>query len=632
MPDSSTLPPVKQTAAALRQQSVKTSSLSFLKKNANHRLHLNHDTTRSMPTSPSLSARAPISQKPAITSVPGPSDGRSTRLQALRTPLIHFLAARPASTKLLAQHLACKHEDVLEVLQKVGKEFRLDSTKWDLIDKVFKELDVWSFDYPNQEDRELAINRARSAFDRMRLSTQEKIWDKLLPKNERGQGKILSHLNLHKGPIQKSATPKIQIQHSSNESKSQDTGDLESDQKDRLAPSDAEPMARSKSHGPIKRTKISEKEAQSKRLLSNGPKKVTSDVKPKEAHPPAKKGGAPKKSAPKSSEFVNDSDEEDGLEDAASIQIPSDTLQSNNAMKRLPKPSTLKEPAASSPKVNGIVKEVKATAPPKPSVSGKTTSIKATSSSQNKPRSDGKPLASKTGKDSKDGKKPKAPTKLTEKKSPASGATTPAFKHRSSDTSPSSTAMKKTLSRSRTTSSPHKPSPLGSSPPTNASDLDNPGRSSTSSTPSFASARKNNGTPNGVGLGINGHARNTSEHTLKRKAGDLDSDIHNHGVSLTNGITNGYTDGHVNGNTSSGKRQKISEHSPHSDSSDELLAREVALKKAQDFKKYYANYEKQYQEISQMNDPPQEKVDELMRMHRRLEELKDQITRGLVGL
>lgn len=632
VPDSSKLPPpVKQTAAGLKQQSVKTNSLAFLKKN-NHRLHPAHDTTRSMPASPSLGAQAPLTQKSTITSVPSQPNGRSQRLQALRTPLIHFLAARPASEKLLAQNLACKQDDVLEVLGKVGKKYRLDETKWDLSDKVFKELDIWSFNYPNQEDRELAKNRARSAFDRMRVSTQDNIWDKLLPKDQRGQGKILSHLNLHKGPIQRSTTPKIQIQQPSTESKKHESAGNESDQKDRLAPSDAEPAARSKSHGPVKRTKVSEKEAQSKRLLSKGPKKSPPETKPKEGHPAVKKSGTQKKSVPKSSEFVNDSDEEDGFDNAEIKQSSPPTPRSNESAKEPTKPYASIHPAVSIPKVNGTLKAAKTTEIPKPSVPTKTKNVKPFKPSSTDPQSKEKLAVPKAMKDAKPDKKSSASPKMPEKRPPASGASTPVAKIRLSDNSPSSSAMKKSLSRQRTTSSPHKPSPLGSSPPTNASDLEDAGRSSKSSTPLTTQARKSIGTPNGVGLGINGHARITSEHSLKRKAGDLDSNIHSHSSSLTNGVTNGYVNGYMNGNTGSAKRQKTSGDSPRSDSSDDLEARRIAVEKAQDFKKYYAKYEKQYQEVSQMTNAAQEKIEELMKMHRRLTELKDQITRGLVGL
>ena len=559
--------------------------------------------------------------------------------QALRQSLVHLLAARPASQKLLVRHLNCKDEDIEEVLHKIGKPFRLDQSKWDLQDKAFKELDVWDFNYPNQEDRQLAIGRAISAFDRMRLSTQEKLWDMLIPKEERGKGKILSHLNLHKGPIQPATTPKIHIQQTSNESKKEDlVHDNENDQKDRLAPN-AEPMARSRSHGPIKKTKISEKEAQSKRLLSKGPKKVAPAEKEKETHPAVKKGGpsnAKKANAPKSSEFVNESDEEDGLEDAATQHAQSLPSKKAEKSSKTPKELVSAYPPGNTTSSKGPKHAVSS----QPAVS--VTTIKKNSSKPATPihvtaTSKPKPTIKNTvnGKDVRDqesknaNRTPTIPAKVQDKipnPPTPSSASTPAPKHRLSDSSQGSTTMKKTLSRQRTTSSPHKPSPLGSSPPTNASDFDNPEQSSTSSTPLISQMSKVNATQYGLSPRINGHVRNASSHSLKRKACDLDSDMHNHGVPMTNGNLNGYT----NGKVTSGKRHKASDITPPTtDSDDEPLAR--ALKKAQSFKKYYASYEKQYREVSQIENPPQEKLDELMRMHTRLAELKEQIRKGLVG-
>ena len=592
-----------------------------------------------MPTSPSISAaRIPLTQKSIPTSVPSLPNGKNSKPQALRQSLVHLLAARPASKKLLVRHLKCKEEDVEEVLHKIGKPFRLDQSKWDLTDKAFKELDVWDFNYPNEEDRQLAIGRAISAFDRMRLSTQEKLWDMLIPKEERGKGKILSHLNLHKGPIQPATTPKIQIQQTSNDTKKEDlVHGNENDQKDRLAPN-AEPMARSRSHGPIKKTKISEKEAQSKRLLSKGPKKVAPASKEKETHPAVKKGGpgsAKRVNAPKSSEFVNESDEEDGLEDATTLHTQSLPSKKAEKSSKTPKELLSAQPTGNTSSSKGPKHAVSS----QPVVS--TTTIKKNSSKPATPSHatatpKAKPTVTNTvnGKDVRDqafrnpNTTPKIPVKVQEKKPNAptpSSASTPAPKHRLSDSSQGSTTMKKTLSRQRTTSSPHKPSPLGSSPPTNASDFDNPEQSSTSSTPLISQMSKVNAPQNGVSPRVNGHARNASLHSLKRKACDLDSDMHNHGVPMTNGSLNGYT----NGKVTSGKRHKASDITPPTtDSDDEPLAR--ALKKAQSFKKYYASYEKQYREVSQIENPPQEKLDELMRMHTRLAELKEQIRKGLL--
>ena len=593
-----------------------------------------------MPVSPSLgAARTPLTQKTPPTSVPSLPNERAVKIKALRTPLIHFLAARPASITLLVKHLGCKQDELLEVLSKVGKEFRPIPDKWTLNDKAFKELDVWNFDYPNQDDRQLAINCAISAFDRMRISTKERVWDMLLPKNERGKGKILSNLDLHKGPIKKSNTPRIQVQHPSLESNVNDnlTGH-DSDQKDRLAPSDAEPMARSQSQDQIKKKKVSEKEAQSKRLLTNGPKKVTPAPKVKEDHPAVKKGNK-KASVPKSSEFVNDSDEEDGLEDAATLQARSMTPKGHVDQPLPVKAAVSPQSIVSSPKAGSGTyakaskpassRHVESTTDGKGSNSKPVTPSQADATLKPKPAAtnhvQGKVAKSKDVKTSKtDTKSDKAtstpPVKVYKKKTLPSASSSPASRHGISDTSQGSTAMKKTISRQRTTSSPHKPSPLGSSPPTNASDLEN-GASSASSASLIPQAQNTNVKSNSVGITVNGHARNTSEHSLKRKADDLDSDIHAHGNPQTNGNLNGI------------KRYKASATSPStSERSNSPLTTNHALKRAQDFKIYHAKYQIMYREVSESTNPSQEKIDNVKRMHQRLVELKSEITMGLVGI
>lgn len=587
---------------------------------------------RSMPASPSLGAARDAPDPKAIsTSMPPtvPND-RTQKLRAIRTPLIHFLAARPASTKLLITHLGCKEDEIIELLQKVGKKHRLIPDKWTLTDKAFKELDVWNFDYPNQDDRQLAIDCAISAFDRMRLSTQEKYWDMLLPKQERGKGKILSNLDLHKGPIQQSSTPRIQVQYPSSEpNKKESANGHESDQKDRLAPSDAEPKARSKSHNQIKKTKASEKEAQSKRLLCKGPKKPTPTPKATEVHPAVKKGGGGKKgNAPKSSEFVNESDEEDGLEDAAvSYNQPTTPKQSSvpaeTSNVAAPTPSTTTTPKS----VGTSAKTSKSTlsAPPVESkLLVREKGSKSSTASNSQLSSNSKPVvanrASGNGAKSEERRSENIPSTLSssvqDKKGATSTPSSPAPRHRTSEASQGSMTMKKTHSRQRTISSPHKPSPLGSSPPTNASDLENSVRSSSSSASMLSQSQKNNATPNGLGLTVNGQGRKTSEHYLKRKADEVDSDIHAHGSPL------------INGNATSSKRYKTSHVSPPtSESSISPPATSHTLVRAQDFKAYYAKYEIMYREVSESDDPPQEKIENVKKMHQRLTELKDELSR-----
>ena len=586
-------PPVQQRSTA------KPTALAHLKKRNQQNL-LNNATTRSMPTSPALGAvRSPLPGATVPTSAPVVHNARTQKLQALRTPLIHLLAVRPVSEKFLAQKIACSQEECREVLEKVGKPARLDTSKWDLSDRSFKELDVWKFNYPCQEDRQEAIDKAVSAFDRLRLSREDWLWQMLYPKEERGQGKCLSNLNLHQGPIQRSTTPRISVQATDDAGNGGHTTGNDSDGKrDRLAPSDAEPMARSKSQDQVKKKKISEKELQAKRLLSKNPKKPAptpaSKPKPKskeakEVTPGSRKTGkkvaAATSSTFKSTEFVHDSDEDEVMEDASTLQAKSEPKVNEKPLKPSPKPISSRKP--------DFLKDIK--------IQKKTTA---------------------------------PPAKDPENRPPTSSSSGSGSKHRFSDSSQSSAPMTKSLSRQRTTSSPHKPSPLGSSPPTNASDLDNGGgsmhASSTSSTPLISQVHNRNVTPSSAAAPARpcpGTPRNTSEHSLKRKHDDVDSEIHSHNVPPSNGLTNGLTNGYAH----HPKRPKTSPISPptseSSNSSNSPPEHDEILTKAQRFKTLYAHYEKLYREVSNWPNAPKEKVESVMKMHERLVSLKGEFAK-----
>ena len=549
-----------------------------------------------MPSSPAITAsRSSAAPSVAITSVPIIRDEKTQKLQALRTPLLHLLAVRQVSVKFLAQKICCSQEDCREVLQKVGRESLLDPSKWDLSDKSFKELDVWKFPYPTEVDRQFAIDRAVSAFDRMRVSREENFWQMLLPKSERGKGKILSKLNLHSGPIQKSGTPRIHFQPTNDSNQGQETGQ-DSDRKDRLAPSDAEPMVRSKSHDQITKKKVSEKEAQSKRLLSKNPKKAAQVSKPRETSSVVKKGAkkaaAASSSVPKSTEFVRDSDEGEEMLDVAPQSKP-----------------VLSKPAPSKLPVNEVKKAPKssATKPPGNSIKPKVPEVKG----------------------GRIQKRANAPlSKAVGNKPLPSSSSNSGSRNRFSDASQGSIPMTKSLSRQRTTSSPHKPSPLGSSPPTNASDFDNDGHShqgsSTSSTPLVSQSRK---TINTATVPLTANARpapqavQNTDNLLKRKANDIDSDIHSHNAPSTNS------------QTSSTKRQKSSTVSPptseSSNSTSGVVIGNSTIVAAQKFKTYHAKYQELHEELTGSLDPSNEQVDSLFRMRDRLVVMKDEIAKGM---
>ncbi|KAG8533792.1 uncharacterized protein KY384_001533 [Bacidia gigantensis] len=616
VPDSSNLPPAKkQTVASLRQGHSKGGSLSFLKKNK-------ESITRSMPSSPAIGPfRPPVSSNPIPKSTIPLSTGRAPRAQAIRKSLIHLLASCSHTTKKLAQQLCCKEEDILLGLSKVGKGIGED--QWDLKDSIFKELDVWKFPYTSNEERESAIDRAVSAFDRMRLSSQDILFQKLLAKEERGKGKSLSRLNhLNKGPIQHSSTPRIHVHNSDEPGKRSSEG--EEDRKSRPPTQGKEPSGRSKSHEATKKTKASEKEAQSKRLLSKGPKKIAPLEKDKEGHPAGKKG-VKKVNTPLSSEFVHDSDEEDGLEESIVMQSEapnSDGLEVKpEEDRRSHAKSKLKRPVPSRSDTTIKLEEAGNTQTKKSSrastsgPSNGTTKPKpreavSERSSPNKSAVDQHRIAQMTAQ--------KAPTKKPE----VSKRSAPTSKPKPSDDSQGSAPLEAKVSRSRNTSSPHKPSPLASSPPANASDMDENGESSASSTPlmdmkdrdSQDKAEKSSA------------AFNAPERVVKRKISQLE--ISSQGRN--SGLLNGHSADLPNGRVKPSKRPRTSELTPPSSNSPSpppaISSRASVLTKAQDFKdRYYPKYTKLYHQLETADSPDPDKVAELWKMHDRLAAIKVEI-------
>ncbi|KAK5256492.1 hypothetical protein LTR16_003148, partial [Cryomyces antarcticus] len=280
----------------------KSNKLQPFKKNTSV---FSNNITQSLPTSPSLGA----SSRSGLPPTSAPSKTLTPKSQALRIPLVHLLAVKPASEIFLADKLRAKREDVRPVLQKIAKKAPSES-QWQLADKAYKELDLWKFPYP-PEYREAAIDNAVRAYDRLRLSREDKLWQLLLPKEERGKGKVLSRLNLQTGSFNRVAAPRVHLDSST-------TGQTSKEKtSEALA---APPMERTKSNDAIKTKKVSEREAMSKKLFAKDPikamikkKPVKEAAKPKESEvKPAKKTqGRKAEVKAKSAEFVHDSDEDE---------------------------------------------------------------------------------------------------------------------------------------------------------------------------------------------------------------------------------------------------------------------------------------------------------------------------------
>ena len=368
--------------------------------------------TSSQVSSPSLSATATPRLGPAPTSAPVSQD--EVKLQAMKTPVIHLLAIRPSKSEIIVEKTHVPREDLDAILQKVGKQVE---GKWQLTDRSYRDLDVWNFQYPSQEDRQTAIDNAVKAFDRMRLGKEEKLWQILLPKEDRGKGIALSKLHLGGGQVNRGLTPHYQPSPIPHVDAASDSRVASGANTPRLCPSSTPQPNGSK--GDVM-----------KRLLSKDPKKARAAEEAKErkrkereaaAAASDREGGRPaKKQATKktttnlnvkSAEFVHSSDEASGEEGEvkprSSVENARPTTQpkakatnsaSPDSSENTAKPSKppekpaakAKQTTATNPSMSSAVK------PAKPTAAGKSTpqtsnSLSAPSSQQKSQRSPQKP-------------------------------------------------------------------------------------------------------------------------------------------------------------------------------------------------------------------------------------------------
>ncbi|KAI9682234.1 MAG: hypothetical protein M1817_000288 [Caeruleum heppii] len=542
--------------------------------------------------SPATSGSQPPSgvTSPAPTSQPLPEDEKTARSKAIRVPLIHLLAIGPITEKNLLKKLRCPKEDFATLLHKLGKQTSPGS-EWQLDNRGFKELDAWSFPYPTQDDRQRAINNAVSAYDRLRLSREDRLWQLLLPKGERGKGKVLSKLQLHQGPIGRSAavTPSIKVEGARDSPTTGPKIELPRDVSDSSDGSrkptasdfdfDSDATAQSSSQSQAKKNKVSDREALSKRLLSKNPKKSTKPIKEARKQKPTGKANAERNVSIKSAEFVEDSDEEANF-DEGGVKVSANTDSSSDSRK----PAKLTQeqlqerhpPLKEGPK--GVKRKARDSAPVRPSKlnkqfhSSEETSPKSTSSTQSKS------------------------AKTNSQASPASSKVV---------------RTRKEPSQPKVNRSPSKPSPLGSSPPTNASDMDSDRScvSSSSSSPLISQVRKGISTP----TPLPGTKSTPSK-------------------PVTNGIKRKPTANHMDEPPKKRHEPSSSASPPVSESygssSSSPGSNYELLEKAKRFKEFYTNYEQLHQELSHMANPPEVRVQKLVKMHERLADMKRDIARA----
>ncbi|SPQ18050.1 a04405fe-2379-4695-81d2-8dcb0bf0b553 [Thermothielavioides terrestris] len=290
-------------------------------------------------------------------SFPGSGPTAQERLKQQRFPILHELAVQELSREeLLAKWHEGTEEEFNAVLDKVA-DLDKDTQKWALKKMFWKELDVFEYNYASKEDRQRAINNAIKQYDRSRLGTSDPLWQKLLPKADRGKGICLSRLQaaIAKGPPP--PAPKQRAGTADASGAESDSGSLAKG---------GESMSRSSSQASTGKKKLSASEAQAKRMLSTSKKPVAAvAAKPVAKAMPAKaatKGAGAKGGRVLSKEFVTDSSSSDdevplstSLGKSKAGVVPSSKPAARAAEKPKPAEKTKEAPAAK-PKAAAVAK------------------------------------------------------------------------------------------------------------------------------------------------------------------------------------------------------------------------------------------------------------------------------------
>lgn len=520
------------------------------------------------PTTPSMrSARSPLNPSSAATSAETKAE-----LEALRIPLVHLLALGPVSEHSLASKTKAPEDMVLKVLNKVGNRVE-HGRRWSLADDVYKELDVWDFPYHTPDDREKAIAHCREAFGRLRLEKRAPEWRLLLSPEEREKADLFPEPPPE--PV-KPASARSSVRPGSESGRSP------------LAET-PRGSASTSTRGTPKTTKASAKSDPISRIINGkGKKKVAAPAKSKApvGRPPKNHTAAKAKPAPqrqtaattnpkiKSAEVIVDSDEDVEMED----------------VKLLPPKPPARKTVSPQP-------QVRPPPPPPPPPQRRPVSkpsSKSTSAAASDMEGDrGVRLNLTKNRSTAPSTTGKSPVKRPRPTNPTTASKSPAIQTNGTKQTPSIKSLAPRDQPRASSNSPSKPSPLGSSPPINASE------GSTSSSPSFTTSLS---TASQSPLDSLSGRHTTSKPryvpvpaitSLKRKAGETVADSAAPPPRKRMVVPDGHT-----------------------------------MKLARKFREDYAKYLRLYREAETTRDPVRrrEVTEEVMRCHRDLERMKGRIT------
>jgi len=533
---------------------------------------------------------------PAFAPAASPSLAATTataqdRLKQQRFPVIHELAVDEHSFDDLKKKWdEGTEEEFRKLLDKVA-DFNQATQKWQLKRTYWKELDVQEYDYASPEDRQKAIDNAVRQYDRMRIGVMDPLWQKLLPKAERNKGICLSKVQA--AIANKASAPKINV--SKTDASSVSGADSEKDDSTSSGAKKGkggEPMSRSNSQ--TLKKKPSASEAQAKRLLSNSkkpvaPAKASPKVSPTKPTTSAKSTSTAKNPHFKSKEFISDSDSDDD-------EVP----LSNSMAKPKTATATVSKPAERGAEKARLAERTKdmSIQKTKPTLAARPTmkeKEKDTIRAQLPAAKPGRaPVKRQREADEDDSSSSGAP--LLNKRMKTGGKTTqaaPAKQRTISDASQNSraTASANSFAKSKNTS-PVKSSPLATSPPTNASQLE---QDRTTTSRDY------------------GHGRDRARY--------IDRD-HDTIVSRAGSSTGSSTGGSVG--SGPGKKRPADDLSPEGRTKRSRLSAETLLK-ANAFKQRYSLYEALHKEIRSLEAPSADRLAYLLDEHENLQKMKDEI-------
>lgn len=543
----------------------------------------------SRPSSPFLGAA--MSPRPGAGPTSAPlmpslSKQDKIKLDAIKIPTVHLLAIEAQDPQVLANTLRVKRTDLDKVLEKVA---RSADGKKELKDRAYRDLDVWTFPYRSQNDRQAAIDRAVSAYDRLRVEKSDNLWQMLLAKEDRGKGIFLSKLNFDKPLATGNLTPKLT-------ERSTDGGSTE-------GKSMASDLSNKRGKAPIS--------------------KVT------DSHPITK---------PTSESKAKSTASKDPLKLIAAASKESKKSQSQSQSQSQPHQQPLLAKRDLKQKAAARVKDLDEDADAGHSLSTKT----AVSSKRSLKDDGGAPSE----------KRPSVSRPLSSTKQPTVSLSQPASSLNGVDRgrltpstmaktrSGADTSRPQNTSRPRNGSSPAKPSPLGSSPPTNSRDADTTSNSSKgtsqSSAPSsppdsseLSQSKRRTYSPvvtdtkseKQVNGSVKRKAETTSEQPpakrqqVKKSEAEQKERFNSLPKSLAEEVD---------------KKPPVKRDSSESDASstsDKIVTKQHVIEEARRFHAYWDKYKDLHDRLSKERnaDRDEKDLDNLWKMHTRLKVLKEQI-------